>query len=169
MLLGWGLTVPMVHAQEQAGEEQAGEEQASEGHAASNEFQHSRKHHLSVLLADTRLLLPGEEDEDAFTIGIDYEYRLNYRFGAGVVAEYAVDPLDATTFLGALDVHLYKGLVMQLGVGVEFIEGDANELGRIGMLYEFEFGHLTFSPQLHWDVTSAEDSVVFGFAIGRNF
>ena len=159
LLTGWGLTAPIAWAEESTG-----------SHAAHGESQHTpRRHHLSLLLADTRLLVPGEDDEDAFTIGIDYEYRLNYRFGAGVVAEYAVDPLDATTFLGALDVHLYKGLVMQLGVGVEFIEGDANELGRIGMLYEFEFGHLTFSPQLHWDVTSAEDSVVFGFAIGRNF
>ena len=81
----------------------------------------------------------------------------------------AAGPLDATTLLGALDVHIYRGLVVQLGLGVELIEDDSNELGRVGVLYEFEFGKLTLSPQFHYDVTSAEGSLVFGVAIGRNF
>ena len=130
---------------------------------------HHKPHHLSVLLANTQLLIPGESDENGFTVGLDYEYRLNQRFGLGAVAEYAGGYLDATTVLGAVDVHVKAGLVIQLGVGVEFIEGTANELGRVGVLYEFEFGELTLSPQFHWDVTSAEDSLVFGLAFGRNF
>ncbi len=132
-------------------------------------FNPEHRHHLSVFLGDTRLLVDGESDEDAFTVGLDYEYRLSKLLGVGFVAEYAVDPLEATSFLGALDVHVYKGFVVQLGLGVEFIENTTNELGRVGMLYEFEFEEFTLSPQLHYDVTSAEDSVVFGIAIGKNF
>ena len=131
------LAAALVAAEEPIVESGVQEHQTHHGEGS----EHARPHHLSVFLGDTRLLIPGEGDEDAFTIGIDYEYRLTHRFGAGFVAEYAANPLDATTFLGALDVHLYKGLVMQLGLGVEFIEGDANELGRIGALYEFEYGH----------------------------
>lgn len=153
-LVGTGL-----HAQEHSGAEPDG----------AHETSHARKQHLSVFLGDTVLLRPGESDYNAFTIGVDYEYRVNQLFGAGFVAEYATGPIDATSLLAALDVHIHKGLVMQLGLGVEFIEGTSNELGRIGVLYEFEFGHTTLSPQFHWDVTSAEDSLVFGIAIGRNF
>ena len=40
---------------------------------------------------------------------------------------------------------------------------------RIGALYEFEFGRFTFSPQLHYDVTTGKDSVVFGGAFGASF
>ncbi|MFK7914403.1 MAG: hypothetical protein AB8B93_10855 [Pseudomonadales bacterium] len=129
----------------------------------------AHRHHLSVLTGSTRFLMSEGSDEDAFTVGIDYEYRINQRYGAGFVAEYAVDPLDATSLLGALDVHLVQGLVLQLGLGVEFVEGTSNELARMGFLYEFEFDAFTLSPQLHYDATSEEDSIVFGLAVGVNF
>lgn len=169
VILLQGLSANPSYAQEPAQEHQEHQESIDTESFSAHQSEHTRKQHLSVFLGDTRLLRPGESDYDAFTIGIDYEYRVNRRFGAGFVAEYAVDPLDATSVLAALDVHFYKGLVVQLGLGVEFIEGNSNELGRIGVLYEFEFGHTTLSPQFHWDVTSAEDSLVFGIAIGRNF
>jgi len=134
----------------------------SSGHFAS-------PNHLSLFLGNTHLQVPGESDEDAFTLGIDYEYRVSKRIGVGGVAEYAFGGLDATTLLAAVDVHLYKGAVMQLGLGVEFVDDQTNELGRVGILYEFEFSEITVSPQFHFDVTSAEDSLVFGLAVGRNF
>jgi len=142
---------------------------AAEESGTSAIHHHESPNHLSLFLGNTHLLVPGEGNEDGFTAGLDYEYRLSRVFGVGGVAEYASGALDATTLLVALDIHLYKGAVLQLGAGVEFIEGHTNELGRVGILYEFEFGEVTVSPQFHFDYTSAEDSLVFGFALGRNF
>ena len=59
-------------------------------------------HHLSVLLADTRI--DGEGDNS--TLGIDYEYRVSPVIGLGAVIEHAYGELDATTLLAVADICL---------------------------------------------------------------
>ena len=123
-------------------------------------------HHLSVLAGGTTI---SAVDETATTLGIDYEYRVSDFVGLGVVAERAFGRIDSTTLLAVADLHLAKGLVVQTGPGIEFIDGEENFVARIGALYEFELGGgLTFSPQFHYDI-SKEDAVVFGAAIGLSF
>lgn len=128
-------------------------------------------HHFSVVIAGTNI---PSANETAFTIGVDYEYRINRRWGVGFVAEQAFGEIDSTTLLAVTDIHLWGGLALQIGPGVEFVdEGEQHEtfaIGRIGALYELEFGdRFTISPQLHYDISSGEDAIVFGFAIGRAF
>ena len=133
--------------------------------ARAEQHGHHGPHHISVLLAGTEI----DGHDTAPTIGLDYEYRVNKLLGLGLVAEYAADDIDATTFLAVADVHLYKGLIMQLGPGVEFGEHE-HFVARMGMLYEWEFDAFTVSPQLHFDyMDGAENAVVFGIAIGKNF
>ena len=86
-------------------------------------------HHLSLFIGDTQVLVNNESNEDAFTLGIDYEYRLNRLLGVGGVAEYAFGPVDATTLLAAVDIHIARGLAVQAGTGVEFVEGRSNFWG----------------------------------------
>ena len=50
----------------------------------------STPHHLSALVGTTYT----KECDNAFTLGIDYEYRLNDFLGVGFVAEYAYEDLD---------------------------------------------------------------------------
>ncbi len=126
-----------------------------------------RPHHLSVIVGGTYV---DAADVTEFTLGIDYEYRLTELLGLGFVAEHAFGEIDATTLLAVADIHLFKGFALQVGPGVEITPDEEFAIGRFGMLYEFEIGHhFTLSPQLHFDLSSGEDAVVFGLAFGRTF
>jgi hypothetical protein len=101
---------------------------------------------------------------------LDYEYRVNDLLGLGAVVEYAGGEIDAWSFLAVADIHLYKGLIAQVGPGFETTSEEDVFITRFGMLYEFEYEHLTISPQLHYDIhDGAEDGIVFGLAFGFAF
>jgi len=123
-------------------------------------------HHLSILLADTRI--DGEGNNS--TLGIDYEYRVSPLIGLGAVIEHAYGGLDATTLLAVADIHIYEGFTMQVGPGFEHRKSENVFVARAGILYEFEYENFTMSPQLHWDFHQGEASaMVAGFAIGFSF
>ena len=131
------------------------------------EFDEERRHHLSAVLGGTTLF---DAEETAFTLGIDYEYRINELIGVGGVVEYAFGDIEATTLLAVADIHLWKGLAVQVGPGVEWINDETFAIGRVGLLYEVELEHhFTVSPQIHYDISEFEDSLVFGISIGRAF
>ena len=124
-------------------------------------------HHLSVI---SGLTYVEEADETAYTLGIDYEYRVSELLGVGFVAERAFGDVDATTLLAVADFHLTEGLAMQVGPGIEFAEGEEFAVGRFGVLYEFELGGgFTISPQAHYDLSELEDAFVFVIGMGRAF
>jgi hypothetical protein len=126
-----------------------------------------RRHHLSVVIGGTHI---PDVDETAFTLGLDYEYRLNQTLGLGFVAERAFGAIDSTTLLAVADIHIAGGFAIQTGPGVEFVRDESFFVTRIGALYEFEIGEaFTLSPQLHYDISTGEDAIVFGIAIGRAF
>ena len=121
-------------------------------------------HHLSVLISDTI-----EEDESAASVGLDYEYRTTEFLGLGMVVERAFDEIDATTVLVVADLHITNQFIIQTGPGVEFVDGEEESAYRLGMLYEFERGGYTVSPQVHHDWTSGEDAFIIGLAFGYGF
>ena len=130
------------------------------------EFHPDKRHHLSVVGAGSYVY---EEDYTAATVGIDYEYRVSPLLGLGFVAERAFGRIDATTLLAVADIHIWRGLAIQTGPGIEIIDGEVFAAGRIGALYEFELeDHWTISPQVHFDI-SDENAIVFGAAFGRAF
>lgn len=123
-------------------------------------------HHLSALMATTYTKACG----NAFTLGIDYEYRLTDFLGVGVVAEYAYEDLDAYTYLIVADLHISDSLIVQVGPGVELHGNHKMEVGRIGVLYEFHIAGITVSPQLHYDYhRNHKSAVVAGVAMGVSF
>ncbi|MEO1028577.1 MAG: hypothetical protein AAFX02_05910 [Pseudomonadota bacterium] len=140
------------------------------GHAKAQidvEFDEERRHHLSAVFGGTTLL---DAEETAFTLGIDYEYRINELIGVGGVVEYAFGDIEATTLLAVADIHLWKGLAVQVGPGVEWINDETFAIGRVGLLYEIELEHhFTIAPQVHYDISEFEDSLVFGISIGKAF
>jgi hypothetical protein len=117
-------------------------------------------------LADTHL----SDEGNNFTIGLDYEYRVNELLGVGTVIERAYGELDATTLLAVADIHFQNGLIMQVGPGFERKDDDNVFVSRIGVLYEFEVKNYTLSPQLHWDYHEDEaNAIVAGLALGFSF
>lgn len=126
---------------------------------------HEEPRHLSLFLGGTE-----EDQETGGTVGLDYEQRVTDLIGVGAVAEYAGGEVDAWTFLGVADIHVWEGLAIQTGPGLEHIDGTDWFVYRIGALYEFELGEgVTLSPQVHVDLTAREDAFVAGVAIGRAF
>ena len=128
------------------------------------------RHHLSVIGGLSR-----DSSEDGPTLGVDYEYRVNQPVGLGFVVEHAFDDLKVTTILGVADLHIWRGLAVQVGPGIELVEGRGEEddeeefVYRIGALYEFEMGRFTVSPQLHYDFTTGSDTLVALTAVGFYF
>jgi len=121
-------------------------------------------HHFSIMPSGTF-----EEEDDAFSIGLDYEYRVSDFLGIGAVAEYAFQDIDATTIFAAADLHLTQQFIMQVGPGFEFVDGRTEPMFRAGLLYEIESRGFTISPQIHYDWNSGKDSLVIGAAFGVAF
>ena len=135
--------------------------------AQEGSAQTEKPHHLSVVIGATHV---PKADETGFTLGVDYEYRLNRTLGLGFVAEHAFGPIDSTTLLAVADIHVAGGLAIQAGPGVEFLHGESFFVTRLGALYELEVGEdFTVSPQLHYDFSAHEDAIVFAIAIGKAF
>lgn len=135
--------------------------------AAAQEAHQTKPHHLSAVIGGTHI---PHEDETAFTLGVDYEYRLNKTLGLGFVAEHAFGPISSTTLLAVADIHIAGGLAIQTGPGVEFVNDESFFVARLGALYELEVGNdFTIAPQLHYDFSGHDDAIVFAIGIGRAF
>ena len=69
------------------------------------------------------------------------------------------------------DLHVTNQFIVQTGPGVEFLHGPDEEefVYRVGVLYEWEVNGYTVSPQVHYDWTEEEDTVLFGLAFGLCF
>ena len=50
--------------------------------------------------------------------------------GVGAVVEYATDDIDSVSLIGVLDLHIWKGLAIQTGPGVEFVGEEEEEAGE---------------------------------------
>lgn len=137
------------------------------GESEETELWQTHPHHLSFLPAWTF----AEDGENAFTIGLDYEYRVNSFWGLGGVLEYAFEPLDTTTILAVADLHLTNSFIIQTGPGFVFEDGEELLTYRIGVLYEFELpNNLSFSPQVHYDIIDEVDNEwITALAFGWSF
>lgn len=141
--------------------------------ASANNEQHgaidhkAHPHHLSVIVGNTDL----DNEGSGFTLGIDYEYRVNDVLGLGVVAEYARGDLEAWTYLLVADIHITNQWILQIGPGTEYTDKHDLFVARFGTLYEFEFeGGWTLAPQIHYDYhDGGDDAIVYGVALGMAF
>jgi hypothetical protein len=148
-------------------------EEAAHGH---KEAAHRHRHHVALFAggthADIEIEEAGivrEESEDAFTVGLDYEYRLRPLFGVGGLVEYAGGDLETTIVAGALFIHPVGGLKFILAPGVEH-EGDENEfLFRAGVYYDFFFGNFSITPTFSVDFVDGEEDLVYGVSFGYGF
>ena len=125
-----------------------------------------RKNHAAVFIGGTHV---PEADHTGFTLGIDLEHEITKRFGVGLVVEHAFQAVDATSVFGVVDIHLGHGFLVQVGPGVEWVDGEAFAAGRFGLFYEIHVGDFIVSPSISYDISGAEDSIVFGTGFGTKF
>ena len=129
---------------------------------------------LALFLGNTN-----EEQENGFSIGLEYEHELAEFIGVGAIVERASGDIGSTVALLTVILHPFGGFDVILGLGVEF--KDAREehgeeepatsgaLGRIGVAYAFKFGRFAFVPQVNLDFFQREEALVVGAAFAYKF
>lgn len=121
---------------------------------------------------DVGLFLGGShhKDENGFSVGLDYEHRLNAIFGAGGLVEYTAGDFDSWVIAPSLFIHPYKGFRLILAPGVETKESKSNFLFRTGLAYQFEIGNKwSISPEYNVDFVHGETVHVYGVSFGLGF
>ncbi len=130
----------------------------------SHEGTGEHRHHVAVFLGNTH-----ESGEDEFTVGVDYEYRLDALWGIGGLIDYAGGHFDTTVLAVPLFFHPDHQWRFLLAPGVEIHRGGSEFLVRAGVGYEFEVNEWTVSPEFSVDLVNSEYIQVFGISIGRGF
>jgi hypothetical protein len=123
------------------------------------------RHHIAVSLGNTHT----EEDEDAFTVGVDYEYRLSSLIGVGVLGEYATGGLDTWVVGVPFALHPGAGWRLVAMPGMEIADDETAFLFRVGAGYEFEIERFTLMPEVNADFVDGETNLFFGASLGVKF
>ncbi len=110
-----------------------------------------------------------------FTYGIEYEYKFNKEWGAGLVYEETNDAKKGkgiTVKVASLFYHPYGNWRLGLGAGEEKIGGDApytKDLIRLSGSYEYHIGDFGIAPTFAVDFIDGDEAYVLGVAILRPF
>ncbi len=145
-------------------QEGAAEPHAGSGSAPDGEETFYR-HHVSVFLGGTH-----EESEEAFTVGLDYEYRLTELFGIGAQVDHTAE-FDATLVAVGLHVHPVEPLAFFVAPGILIEDGDEKGVIRTGLQLEFPIDdRWTIGPTVNYDfIEGGEHAIDFGLALGVRF
>lgn len=115
--------------------------------------------------------ITGEDRRDrAPTLAIEYERRLNEKFGLGFTLERAFGDLDFNIYVAGAAYHAGPWKFF-LGAGIEDAgHHHGNEfLVRGGLERAFEVGSFEIAPQLTVDFVGGETAVVFGVVFAKGF
>lgn len=126
------------------------------------------KHHaIGVIVADA----DERSGDNDLSLGLEYGYRFNKNFGAGVLYEHTADAHHGdgvSVGLAALYYHPHAGWRLAAGVGREKIHGSHggyNTLYRTGIAYDFHVGRFGIAPTLDYDwIEGANNVLVYGVA-----
>ena len=131
---------------------------------ASEEMEH--RNSVKLFLGNTHT----SEDENAFSMGLSYEYRIVPLIGVGALAEYAAGDIESWILGAPLTLHPYRGLSLVAMPGAEIDEHDTNFLFRLGIGYDFELGRgWSIAPEFNADFVDSEIDYVFGVSLGYGF
>jgi len=110
------------------------------------------------------------EDENGFSVGLDYEHRLSPILGIGGLVEYSAGDFDSWVVAAPLFVHPYKGFRLVFAPGFEHKESTSDFLFRTGIAYQFEIGNRwSISPEYNVDFVHDETVHVYGVSFGIGF
>lgn len=126
-----------------------------------------RRQGLELFLGNSQ-----DGEENNFSLGLTYEYRLNTLFGIGGIVEYAGINIEEWVLAVPLFLHPYKGWLFQAAPGVSITEneGEKEFLFRVGAAYEFEIQEIwTISPEFNVDFVDSREVFVYGVSFGYKF
>jgi hypothetical protein len=139
---------------------------SQEGSQTETGVEEAHENHVSLLIGATTNL---SHDETSFTLGVDYERRLNPRWGTGLFGEVTfADETEVIIGVPAIH-HLKGGIDLIAGIGAEFVDGESEFLLRLGGAYKVERKGLSIGPFLYWDTVSGDSALVYGLGIGKSF
>ncbi len=111
-----------------------------------------------------------ESKEDGPSVGLDYEYRLDARFGVGATLEYIGGDIDKSLIIAGGFLHPIGELRFGLLGGLELSRGEGEGLVRFVVDYDIAIGGLSIIPTLAVDFsTEGEQSLLYVLAFGYGF
>ena len=120
-----------------------------------------KKNQISLFLGATSNI-----DATAFTIGLDYQYRINRLFGVGALVDHAMGDIQSTLLAPALYLHVWH-LEFTVAPAAEFSKDETTAVLRVGVEYGFEISRFSVSPALFFDTERNEEpSLVYGVSFG---
>lgn len=165
-----GLISPVeIYAEDQEADESPSEHEGSaEEHGAA----HHHKNHFAVFVGTTEAEEhQGEQGDPDFTIGFDYERRINDWFGAGALADFVVE--------GRREYLLGPLFIFHAGKSAKFFAapcyqkvretGHHNLVFRTGFAWDFFFGKYSVFPAIYYDFTEEQNFLVLGVGFGLGF
>jgi hypothetical protein len=139
---------------------------ASSVFAQHEEAHHGHKHHTAVFFGNTH----DHHGEDAFTVGLDYEYKLCELFGVGALVDYAGDDIDSTVLAAGLFIHPMENLGLLIAPGNEHKDGEDEFVVRLGASYNIPMHGFSLAPTIDVDLLSGgHANWIYGIGIGRGF
>ena len=106
-----------------------------------------------------------DDQETAFSLGLDYEYRLNRRLGIGGLVDYAFGDLRSGVLGVPVFFHPSEKWKLFAAPGFERRESENNFLVRLGAGYSFDVGPVDLEPSFMVDFVD-EDEVSEVFILG---
>ncbi|EAQ98870.2 outer membrane beta-barrel protein [Congregibacter litoralis] len=122
-------------------------------------------HTLGVFFGDTT----ETRRNQGFTLGLEYEYRVNEQFGVGAILEHVGG--DFHTNVAVVPLAYHRGpWKLYAGPGIEDSEEEGSAfLLRVGLEYGFHVGKYELSPQIDVDFVDNEHLFIFGVTVARPF
>ena len=138
--------------------------QTAEAETDAVEEESESRHSLSVFVGGT-----STEHISAFTLGLDYQYRVTPVIGVGALFDHAFGEIKSTIIGAALFLH-FKQWEGTIAPAAEF-HGDSEEEAalafRFGLGYEIELGSWKLVPSLLFHTErGGEPALVYGVAFG---
>ena len=128
------------------------------------EDHHGHKHHVAMFLGNTH----NYHGEDAFTVGLDYEFRLHSLLGVGALIDHAAGDIDSTVAGVGIFGHPWRDLRLLVATANEHHHGEDEFVVRVGAMYDFPVMGWSISPTVDVDLLpDGEENWVYGFAVGR--
>ena len=156
LMLALAILMPQVAVAEEPGQ--------NVHHGESEHAPHP--HHVALFGGVTK----AEHHDEEATFGLDYEYRLNEKFGIGAIVDRATGDLDTTVAAISLTLHPWRGLYALAAPGYEFHDGHEEFLVRVGIGYAFHFGErYSIGPTYNIDFVNDEEIDIYGLSFGFGF
>jgi hypothetical protein len=125
-------------------------------------------HHPNLIAVFTGVTHNGRRENDP-ALGLEYERRINERFGIGALAEYTFSDHGIWVYAVPFAYH-HREWKFYIAPGVEDGEHGSERMIRLGAEYAFELKDgWEISPQIDVDFVDGEDVWVFGLTFGKGF